>query len=210
MVDGRVRRGASTRARLVDVAREQFGAAGYDQTSIEAILTASGVARGALYHHFPTKEALFDAVLDAVVAGIAGDVAAVARRAGDPAAALQAGCRRWLVLAQDPAIRRIVLIDAPAVVGWERWRELDERHTLGGVRASLWQLARAGRVPRADVDVLANMLLAAVNEAALRTVNSADPPRALRQATHAVRTLIDRLVGPAPDPTDRDAAAGGG
>lgn len=195
-VDGRIERGASTRARLIEMARERFGRHGYDRTSIEAILQDSGIARGALYHHFDTKETLFDAVLDQVVGDIAGQVAEAARAAPDPAGALHAGCGRWLQLAQDPAIRQIVLVDAPAVVGWRRWRQLDEQHTLGAVRASLHRLANAGQIPTVDVDVLANMILAAVNEAAMLIVSSDDPTRALQQAQHAVRTLIDRLVAP--------------
>jgi AcrR family transcriptional regulator len=195
-VDRRIQRGATTRARLVETARERFGRDGFERTSIEAILQDSGVARGALYHHFPTKEALFDAVLEQVVADVAARIADAARTAPDPAGALRAGCDRWLRLAQDSAIRQIVLVDAPAVVGWARWRQLDEQHTLGGVRASLWRLARAGRIPKSDVDVLANMVLAAVSEAAMVTVGADNPKRALRQAKDAVRTLIDRLVGP--------------
>lgn len=197
VTDGRLLRGATTRAQLVGAARDLFGRLGYEATSIEAILQASGVARGALYHHFPSKEALFDAVLDRVVADIAAEIAGAARTAADPVKALRLGCARWLTLAQDPAVQRIVLLDAPVVVGWQRWRELDEQHTLGGVRASLKRLARQGRVPKAEVDVLANMLLAAVNEVAMMTARADDPPAALKRGLRAIDIMISRLVGPA-------------
>ena len=98
--------------------RELFGELGYEGTSIDAILRRAGMARGALYHHFPTKEALFDAVLDAEVASIAKASAAAARAAGDPVESLRAGCGAWLRAAIDPVVQRITLIDAPAVVGW--------------------------------------------------------------------------------------------
>src|SRR2546423_9893713 len=101
-------RGRRTRERLIATAYELFGAQGYEATSISAILEAAGVARGALYHHFATKEALFDAVLDRTVAAIAGSAATAARAAGpDPVASLRAGFGAWLRLALDPGLQRI-------------------------------------------------------------------------------------------------------
>jgi AcrR family transcriptional regulator len=196
-VDQRIERGRSTRERLLRAARGLFGERGYDGTSIGAVLDASGVARGALYHHFPSKEALFDAVLDQVVAEVAAAAAAAARpRVGeDPVAALRAGCAAWLDLALDPAIQRIALIDPPAVVGWTRWRELDERHTLGGLRANLARIAEEGRLPEEDVDLLAHMVLASVTEAALMIARADDPTAAREAGQRAVDTLLTRLVG---------------
>jgi AcrR family transcriptional regulator len=196
VADLRVQRGRATRDRLIAAARELFGARGYDGTSIEAVLESAGVARGALYHHFPTKEALCDAVLDQVVADVAEAVADAARAAPDPVASLRAGCTEWLRMALDPAVQRIVLLDPPAVVGWSRWREIDEQHTLGGLRTSLELIAREGRLPAGNVDLLAHMVLAAVNEAALMIARAEDPEQALRQGREAVDTLLDRLVTP--------------
>ena len=196
-VDGRIEKGKATRAAIVAAARDLFGEHGYDGTSIEAILRAAGTARGALYHHFPNKEAVFDAVLDAEIAAVAKAAASAARTAGDPVESLRAGCGAWLRLALDPAVQRITLIDSPAVVGWSRWRELDELHTLGGLRSNIRHIARDGRIPADQVDVLANMLLAAVSEAALLIATSAHPRAALRSGLAALDTLIDRLFAPA-------------
>jgi AcrR family transcriptional regulator len=193
VVDRRVEKGRTTRAAIVAGARRLFGAQGYDATSIEAILGAAGVARGALYHHFPTKEALFDAVLDEEIARVAAAATKAALEARDPVESLRAGCATWLDAALDPAVQRITLIDAPAVVGWSRWRRLDEQHTLGGLRSNLRHLAREGRVPTEQVDVLANMLLAAVSEAALMIATADDQRAALRTALAALDTLLDRL-----------------
>jgi AcrR family transcriptional regulator len=198
MNDRRVDRGRATRERIVAAGRELFGERGYDATSVTAILDSARVARGALYHHFPNKETLFDAVLEQVTIDASEGVAEAARATRDPVAALRAGCRAWLRMALEPAIQRIVLTDAPVVVGWSRWRELDERHTLGGLRANLRRLADAGQLPQRDVDALAHMLLAAVNEAALLVARADDPEAAVRSAQTAVETLIDRLVGPQP------------
>lgn len=195
-MDLRIERGKTTRDRLISTATELFGEHGYEGTSIGAVLEAAGVARGALYHHFPSKEALFDAVLDRVVAEIAATVADAARAAEDPVASLRAGCDAWLRLALDPAVQRIALLDPPAVVGWTRWRELDEQYTLGGLRASLARVAEEGWLPHEDVDLLAHMVLASVNEAALLIARADDPEAALASGRAAVDTLLTRLVGP--------------
>jgi AcrR family transcriptional regulator len=194
MTDLRVEKGRATRERLVAAARDLFGELGYEGTSIDAILAQAHVARGALYHHFPTKEALFDAVLDRVVADIADTVAAAARAAPDPVASLRAGCTAWLEMALDPRVQRIVLLDPPAVVGWTRWREIDQQHTLGGLRANLALIAAQGKLAGTDVDLLAHMVLAAVNEAALMIARADDPERALVTGQTAVATMIDRLT----------------
>jgi len=192
-------KGKATRDRLVSTARDLFAERGYEGTSIEAVLAAAGVKRGSLYHHFPGKEALFDAVLDGLLRDIADSTEAAARAAGpDPAANLRAGCFCWLHLALDAAIQRIVLVDAPSVVGWRRVRDLDEQHALGRLRANLSRIATGGRLPEDQVDIMAHMLLAALGEAALLIARAEDQRAALVSATAAVTTLIDRLVSPAP------------
>jgi AcrR family transcriptional regulator len=195
MADLRLERGRATRDRLVEAGRELFGEHGYEGTSIEAVLESAGVKRGALYHHFESKQALFDAVLDRVVSDIARAVAEAARAEGDPVASLRAGCAAWLRMALDPAVQRIALLDPPSVIGWTRWREIDEQHILGGVRRSLQLIARDGRLPAGDVDLLAHMVLASVNEAALLIARAEDPRDALATGQAAVDTLLDRLVG---------------
>jgi AcrR family transcriptional regulator len=190
VVDRRIQRGQATRAALISAARVLFGERGYEGTSIEAVLEGTGVARGALYHHFSTKEALFDAVLDSVVAEIAQGSAQAARAAGtDPVAQLRAGCGAWLQMALDPAIQRIALLDPPAVVGWTRWRELDERYVLRGLKVSLERIR-----PSSEVDVLAHMLLAAVSEAALLIARAPDPIAAKKASEQALDALIRGLA----------------
>jgi AcrR family transcriptional regulator len=193
--DGRLEKGKATRERLVAAARELFSERGYDGTSIDAVLESAGVARGALYHHFDTKEALFDAAFDRVVADIAATTADAARGAGDdPVATLRAGCGAWLRMAADPKVQRIALLDPPSVVGWIRARELDEKYTLGGLKLNLQRIRDSGRLPAGDVDVLAHMLLAAVNEAALMIAQADDSDAALASGLAAVDALIDGLV----------------
>lgn len=174
-----------------------FGEDGYEATSIEDVLTASGVTRGALYHHFDSKADLLDAVAEAVFARVAQETSEAARGAGDALERLRAGSHAWLRMALDPAVQRLTLLDPPTVLGWTRWRELDEAHSLGGIRAAFRRLEEEGRIPAGQASLLASMLLASLNEAALFITNASDQLAALQTGRSAVDTLLDRLV-PAP------------
>jgi AcrR family transcriptional regulator len=194
MSDGRRARGEATRTRLIEAARELFGARGFESTPIEAVLERSGVARGALYHHFASKAELLDAVAEEVFAEIAERTAAAAGEIDDPLEAVRAGSHAWLEMALDPAIQRIALLDPQTVLGWSRWRELDELHSLGGLRASFRRLAREGRVPSGQEELIAYMVLAALNEAALFITFATDRKSALATGRAAIDTLLDRLA----------------
>ena len=195
-----VERGRATRAHLVEVATRLFAAHGYEGTSIEAVLADSGVSRGSLYHHFPGKEALFWAVLEGVAARVGGQLEEARRNAGDPVAALRAECLAWIRLAGDPVIQQTVLIDAPAVFGWQRWRELDEQRSLGPIKDALAYAAEVGRIERRHVDAFAHIVLAATNEAALMIARADDPAAALSAGESAFADFLDRLLdNPAPE-----------
>jgi AcrR family transcriptional regulator len=191
-----VERGQVTRAQLIDVATRLFAAHGYDGTSIEAVLADSGVSRGSLYHHFPGKEALFLAVMEEIGRRAAQPVLEAMNAALDPVAALRLGCLGWIRLAVHPVVQQIMLIDAPAVLGWERWRELDEQSTLGFIRAALAYAADTGRVERHDVDTFAHIVLAAANEVSLMIARADDPAAALPSGERAFADFLDRLLGP--------------
>jgi AcrR family transcriptional regulator len=190
-----VERGQVTRAHLIDVAARLFAAQSYDGTSIEAVLAESGVSRGSLYHHFAGKDALFLAVMEEVGVRSAQPVLDAMRDAPDPVAALRAGCLGWIRLAGDPVVQQIMLIDAPAVLGWQRWRELDERSTLGVIRAALAYAAETGRIEGQHVDTFAHIVLAAANEVALMIARADDPAAALRAGESAFADFLDRLLG---------------
>jgi AcrR family transcriptional regulator len=192
-MDGRRVRGAATRERVLAAARVLFGERGYEATSIESVLEASGVARGALYHHFQSKAELFDAVLAEVLIEIAERTAASAAGSSDPLDGLRAGSHAWLLMALDPAIQHIALLDPTTAVGWARWREQDQAHSLGGLRATVVRLADEGRVPHAQAELLAHVLLAALNEAALFVAYAEDQRAAVEIARATVDTLLDRL-----------------
>lgn len=195
-IDGRRVRGAATRERLLAAARRLFGERGYEATSIESVLEASGVARGALYHHFQSKAELFDAVLADVLIEIAERSAAAAAGRKDTLEGLRAGSHAWLEMALDPAIQRIALLDPTTAVGWARWRAQDQAHSLGGLRATLLRLTGEGRVPPGQAELLAHVLLAALNEAALFVAFAEDQRAAADTARATVDTLLDRLLRP--------------
>jgi AcrR family transcriptional regulator len=190
-----VERGQATRAHLVDVATRLFAAHGYDGTSIEMVLAESGASRGSLYHHFPGKDALFWAVLENLEPQIAARVAEAERDAEDPIAELRAGLLTWIRLACDQEFRQLVLIDAPAVLGWQRWREIDEQGSLGAIRAALAWAAEAGRIEPRHVDVFAHIVMAAVNEVAMMVARADDPAAALSAEESAFTAFLDRLLG---------------
>lgn len=193
MVNKRVERGQATRAVLIRVATELFAANGYDGTAIPAVLDAAGVSRGALYHHFASKEALFEAVLQAVEAQATLKVTRAAGGATDPLDGLRRGCAAYLAMCRDPVVRQISLIDAPAVVGWERWREIDEQHAFGLVKAAIAAIAADGRVEPELVDVMAHMVLAALLEVALLVARADEGRIAIRRGQEAIDELLTAL-----------------
>lgn len=190
----RTERGRSTREQLVAVATRMFTDRGYDGTSVEAVLRASGVSRGALYHHFPGKDALFAAALDALQDRVDEHMVAAGRGCSSPAEALRAGCLAWIRLAADPAVQQILLIDAPAVLGWQRWREMDEQRTLGRVRSAMEAIADAGLLRVEQVDFFAHALLAIMNEIAIMIAQSEDGASTARAAETSVEELLARLL----------------
>jgi AcrR family transcriptional regulator len=192
-VNQRVEQGQATRAVLIDVATGLFATDGYEATAIPAVLGAAGVSRGALYHHFKSKEALFEAVLQAVEAQATLKVTRAARGATDPLDGLRRGCAAYLAMCRDPVVRRISLIDAPAVVGWERWREIDEQHSFGLIKAAIAAIAADGRVKPELVDVMAHVVLAALLEVALLVARADEGRLAIRRGQEAVDELLTAL-----------------
>ena len=169
-------RSAATRAKLVDAARELFAARGYAGVGTEEIVRAAGVTRGALYHQFRGKEQLFEAVFEQVEAETTQQIAQGALKDGaaDPLGALRAGARAFLAVCAEPAIERIVLLDAPAVLGWQRWREIGLRYALGLVAGTLQAGMDAGAIARQPVTPLAHVIIGALDEGALYVARATD------------------------------------
>jgi AcrR family transcriptional regulator len=192
----RAAQGRATRSQLIEVATGLFAEHGYDGTSIEAVLTAAGVSRGALYHHFAGKEALFKAVLEALSARITTQLTEVISACTDPVDAVRTSALGWIDLAGDPVIQRIMLVDAPSVLGWEQWRAMDEGRTASAMRDMLQAISDTGRLPAELVGPFAHMILAALDEAALVVARAPDSRIAVAEERQAVEEFLARLLRP--------------
>jgi AcrR family transcriptional regulator len=193
-------RSAATRAALVAAARPLFASRGYAGVATEELVRAAGVTRGALYHQFGGKEELFAAVFEQVEAEVAEGIGRILAGGGatDPAGALLGGVAAWLDAVDDPEIQRIVLIDAPAVLGWDRWREVALRYAGGMVEAVLRAAMDAGQLTPRPVEPLAHVLLGALDEAALYVAQAADRAAAraaVEDALHAILAGLGTSAG---------------
>lgn len=181
----------ATRAALLAAAKRLFTANGYQATGIEAVAQASRVTRGALYHHFTDKRALFDALVVELQTQAA---AAVVRRVGavsDRRAAMRAGAEAFLDICAEPAYLRLVIQEAPAVLGLERYREIDEAHTRGLLIRALEDMRKSGEIEFADIGLLSGMIAAAECQAALLMPDASD--RVALKA--AALDALDRIIG---------------
>jgi AcrR family transcriptional regulator len=193
-------RGQATRQQIVGEATRLFAQAGYEAASIDAVLRACGISRGALYHHFASKEALFAAVLEAEEARIAEALMASTQGLRNPLDMLRAGCSAWLQMAaSDFSVQRIVLTDAPSVVGWDVWREIDSRHGLGLLKAAFRIAADRGHVRESRINTYAHALLAVLTEMALMVARAEDKSAAAESGQNVVELVLSQLMGVAPN-----------
>jgi len=194
---------AATRAALLRAARAIFAETGYEAAATEEIVRRAKVTRGALYHHFKDKRALFDAVVGDVAREIAGKIDAAAPTR-DPLEGLIVGTDAFLDACLDPAIRRIYLIDAPAVLGWHRWREIDAPHGVRSLREGVAAMLATKPESALAVEPVTFLLAGAFNEAALWIAESKDEKTARREMDRVLPAFIARLFAP---PSRRRARA---
>ena len=185
-------RSEATRAALINAARRLFATSGFNAVGTEAIVRAAGVTRGAMYHQFSDKAGLFAAVFEAVQGELTQRIAAAVSDSGqsDPIALMKLGAATWLDVCAEPEVQRIVLIEAPAVLGLERWREISLRYGMGLVQGLVDHGISAGRMAAQPVAPLSHVLIGALDEAALYVARADDPAVARRE----VGEVIDRLV----------------
>lgn len=189
-------RSAATREALVAAGRRLFAVHGFADVSTDAIAAEAGVTRGALYHQFADKVALFEAVVDAVEADIAARLAAAVAAAGvtDPVEGIREAVRVWLEVCVEPESYRIALLDGPSFIGWGRWRELCQRHVFGLAELLLAQGMEVGRIRRQPVRPLAHVLMGASDEAALYVAEAADHAQARAEMIEVIDEFIDGIT----------------
>jgi len=184
---------AATRSELLRVARELFAARGYADVGTEEIVRAAHVTRGALYHHFEDKRDLFRAVHGQLAEEILATIVAGTAGSADPFEALTRGMRAFLDACTDPAVIRISHLDAPAVLGWAEWREVDAQHWLGVVSMALQEAMDARLMRRQEVQPLAHMLLGAMVEASMLIADAANPKAARGEVEGPLLALLEGL-----------------
>jgi AcrR family transcriptional regulator len=188
-------RAAETREALIAAARPLFAAHGFAEVALETIVRSAGVTRGALYHHFADKTELFAAVFEQVEGEVAtrmGEAVAAADQT-DPVEVMRLGAGFWLDACSDPEIQRIVLVDAPAVLGWTRWTEIGNRYNIGLVRALLANAIETGLIPSQPIEATALTMLGAMREATLYVALAEDHDQARQEAGAVMNRLIEAL-----------------
>ncbi len=186
-------RAEATRTALLAAARDLFTERGYAGVGTEEIVARAQVTRGALYHHFADKRDLFRAVHEQMESEIVAAIAARMDGPSDPLELLKTGTRAFLDACMDPAHARVNLLEAPSVLGWAEWREIDMRHGMGLVTTGLQAGMEAGVLREQAVRPLAHLLLAAMGEAALMIANSPDPQPTRDEMEKALLEMLEGL-----------------
>jgi AcrR family transcriptional regulator len=184
---------ATTRAALLRIARRFFAERGYADTATEEIVRRARVTRGALYHHFKDKQDLFRAVLHEEQSKLAAKCTQAAAQESDPWRALMTANEAFLEACLDPAVQQIVLIDAPAVLGAEGFRQSDESYYLAGLKAAIEAAIAAGIIEKQPVESLAHMLMGSMNEAARLIAQASDKKRARREVSESAKRMWNGL-----------------
>jgi AcrR family transcriptional regulator len=193
--DKRVVQGDATRAALVAAARELFGAQGYVETSNDEIVAKAGVTKGALYHHFKGKEDLFRVVFEQVQHEVT-DKAVAEFLQPDSWEALVHGCALWIDAHLDPSVRRIVLFDPRAVLGWDVVREIENRFGVVALRGALRKAMHAGVLEQRPLRPLALLLLGALREGCLYVADAPDSDQAKKDVTALITDMLSAFKTP--------------
>lgn len=183
----------STRAALVDSAVQLFTKHGYSSTSLDEVAKRARVTKGALYHHFSGKQALFEAVFDAVEGRVLDRLAKIMDGPEPAWERALAGLRAFIKACQEPTYQRIAIHEAPVVMGWERYREAEDQFSFGFIRSTLEQLIEAGEVDDVPVEITARLLFGALSSAATVIARSAEPKREGALVEAVIVELLNRL-----------------
>jgi AcrR family transcriptional regulator len=186
-------RRAATIESILKAGRLLFGERGFAATTIDDIAEQARVAKGAVYHHFATKEAVFAAVFDQVSRALVQEIDRAVRTEKDVLAAMVAGTQHYFAACAKGPTGQIILRDGPAVLGWERWREIDAQHFGGKIPRALAAAMDAGLIARQPIEPLARLLLGAVTEAAVACAGRTDVLKAGNEYTRAFKSLLEAL-----------------
>jgi AcrR family transcriptional regulator len=187
-------RSEATTSDVLTAARKLFAQAGYGATSLDAIAAAAGLTKGAIYHHFSSKQEVFRAVYEQERARLSEIEQAAYSRKRDPWDGFIAACLAFLEASADPEAQRITLLDAPGALGWETIRELFVRDDLGTMVVALQAAMAAGRLRKRPIEPIAHLLHGALGECAMHIAHAKDQRAALRAASAEVRRLLEAVA----------------
>jgi AcrR family transcriptional regulator len=185
---------AQTRDALIGAGRRLFGERGFRATSVDDLAREARVTTGALYHHFPTKTALFEAVFEHAHLELMAVSMEAARGASDTLDELARGFDAFLGAMLRPDLQRILVLDAPAVLGSARYTELDERYAFSVIAASLRAANEAGTLRVEDPEIVTRLLLGALTRGAMLIATSADQVGTRHAVARSMRALLDSFV----------------
>lgn len=183
-----------TRDEILRIATRRFAESGYAGVALEDLVAEAGLTRGALYHHFGSKQGLFAAVVERAQFAVADAVEQAADAAAPPLDAFLAGCRAFLEASLAPEVRRILLVDGPAVLGWGDWRDGDLESSARLLDAGVAELADAGVIRRRSLGTVTTMISGALNEVAIANATAADPQRGIDDAVATLARMISGLA----------------
>ncbi|EIE98067.1 TetR/AcrR family transcriptional regulator [Saccharomonospora glauca] len=183
----------ATRSALVDSAVALFTERGYAGTSLDEIARRARVTKGALYHHFNGKQAIFESTFDAVETDVKGRLEKILNSDRPPWERALAGLREFISICLDPAYQRIALHEAPVVMGWKRWRAAEDRYSLGLIKAALQDLIDAGDVVDVPVDITSRLLFGALSSAATEIASSTEPERVGAEVEQVIVALLQQV-----------------
>ncbi len=183
----------STRKALVHSAVELFTRHGYAATSLDAIARRARVTKGALYHHFSGKQALFEAAFDIVEQAAVLRLAEVIDGEGPAWERAIRGIESYIKSCLDPSYQRLVIHEGPVVMGWERWREAEEQYSFGLVKATIEALIEAGEIAPLPVEVTARILFGALSAGATTIAGATDPKKAGAEVSQTIITVLEGM-----------------
>ncbi len=186
-------RSKETLSKLIQIAKELFSSQGYANTSLEDIVQRAGMTRGALYHHFKGKKGIFQAVFEDVLSEISNRIIQVEKRTDNSWDKFVFCAYAFFESCVDSELQQIILIDGPAVLGWQTWREIDEKKTIDPLRMHLNELIERGIIISMPLEPLTHLISGAINELALWIAGSEDHKKAFEEGWHTLNMFLNSL-----------------
>ena len=191
--DLRLEKGSATIAKILKVSKRLFSEKGYENTSTEEILKEAEISRGSLYHHFSGKKGIFLRVFETVQSNVAQEVNGSIEGIDDPWEKLVVATNAYLEACIKPDNQRIILIDAPSILGWDAWRQVDEQNSIKILKKILIELMYEGVIEPMPIDALCRYFAGATNESILWIVQSKDSQRAIKDTKLIVNRIFNLL-----------------